>query len=165
MSEAYAGVEDLQVHANNSGYASNFGKSKCAYCWIKSVESNDTDGDHLEVHWGYHDESRDSYFTSAFPRARGVQDYKIQVALKTTASLVENNIVELGSLALESETAGNVVSYNYWAGESDRNSTNAAIGGIDFRGEQLQFNLLEGNVLTTMHSDLVSFASGETTAY
>lgn len=115
MSEAYAGVEDLQVHANNSGYASNFGKSKCAYCWIKSVESNDTDGDHLEVHWGYHDESRDSYFTSAFPRARGVQDYKIQVALKTTASLVENNIVELGSLALESETAGNVVSYNYWA--------------------------------------------------
>ncbi|MDR3414344.1 MAG: oligosaccharide flippase family protein, partial [Formivibrio sp.] len=40
MSASYAGVEDLQVYANNSGYSSNFSMSKCAYCWIKGVESN-----------------------------------------------------------------------------------------------------------------------------
>jgi hypothetical protein len=165
MSEAFAGVEDLQVHANNTGYAANFGMSKCAYCWIKGVESNGTDVDHVELDWGFHDEIRDSYFTNAFSRTSGAHDSDVQIALKTSASLVENNIVELGSLTLGSEAAGNVVSYNYWAGESDSNSTNAAAGGIDFHGEHLQFNLLEGNVLTSRYADTVSFASSKTTAY
>jgi Pectate lyase superfamily protein len=165
MSEAYAGVEDLQVYANNSGYAANFGISKCAYCWIKGVESSDTGGDHVEVDWGYHDEVRDSFFLGDVPPAPGTHDSDIHIALNTTASLVENNIVVLGSLTLGSGAAGNVVSYNYWAGESDSDSTDAAIGGIDLRGEHLQFNLLEGNVLSTMYSDPVSFASGRTTAY
>jgi hypothetical protein len=165
MSEGYAGVENLQVHANNSGYAANFGISRCAYCWIKGVESNDSEGDNVEVDWGYHDEIRDSYFSNVFPHAPGARDSDIHIALNTTASLVENNIVGLGSLTLDSGAAGNVVSYNYWAGESDSNSTDAAIGGIDLRGEHLQFNLLEGNVLSTMYSDPVSFASGKTTAY
>ena len=66
MSASYAGVEDLQVFANNTGYAANFGMSECAYCWIKGVESNYADGDHVEVYWGFHDEIRDSYFSNAF---------------------------------------------------------------------------------------------------
>src|SRR5580698_2572306 len=165
MSEAYAGVENLQVHANNSGYAANFGISECAYCWIMGVESIDTGGNHVEVDWGYHDEIRDSYFSGVLPHAPGARGSDIQIALNTTASLVENNIVELGSLRLSSGVAGNVVSYNYWAGESDRNSADAAIDGINPRGGYLQFNLMEGNVLTTMHSDPDSFASGRATAY
>ncbi len=49
MSASYAGVEDLQVQANNNGYAANFGLSACAYCWLKGVEANFTDGDYVEV--------------------------------------------------------------------------------------------------------------------
>jgi hypothetical protein len=167
MAESYAGVEDLQVHASNTGYAANFGLTKCAYCWIKGVESNATDGDHVELYWGYHDEIRDSYFSNTFVHTPGANDSDIQIALKTSASLVENNIVELtrGSLALAMGAAGNVISYNYTVGQSESNSMNAAISGIDFRGEHLQFNLLEGNVLSTMYADPVSFASSRTTAY
>jgi hypothetical protein len=74
MSASYAGVEDLQVYANNTGYNSNFGMSACAYCWIKGVESNYTDGDHVEAYWGYHDEIRDSYFSNSFLHTPGAHD-------------------------------------------------------------------------------------------
>src|SRR5437763_6452976 len=47
MSATRAGVEDLQVYANKTGYGANFRMSACAYCWIKGVESNYTDGDHV----------------------------------------------------------------------------------------------------------------------
>ena len=79
MSASYAGVENLQVYANNTGYGSNFGMSACAYCWVKGVESNYTDGDHVEVYWGYHDEIRDSYFSNAFLHTPGTHDSCIQV--------------------------------------------------------------------------------------
>ncbi|MGH9342977.1 MAG: glycosyl hydrolase family 28-related protein, partial [Terriglobia bacterium] len=93
MAESYAGVEDLQVYANNTGYASNFGMSACAYCWIKGVESNYADGDHVEVYWGFHDEIRDSYFSNAFLHRPGRYDSDIQIAFKTSDSLIENNII------------------------------------------------------------------------
>ena len=44
MAVDHAGVEDLKVYANNTGYSANFGMSECAYCWIEGVESNYTWG-------------------------------------------------------------------------------------------------------------------------
>jgi hypothetical protein len=167
MSASYAGVEDLQVYANNTGYAANFGMSECAYCWIKGVESNYTDGDHVEVYWGFHDEIRDSYFSNAFLHSPGTHDSDIQIGFKTTASLVENNIIERThiSIMLEWGAAGNVVSYNYTMGEFDSGATNLDIGGIDFHGAHPQFNLLEGNVLAGINQDSVWGTSSHTTAY
>jgi hypothetical protein len=167
MSASYAGVEDLQVYANNTGYAASFGMSRCAYCWIKGVESNYADGDHVEVYWGFHDEIRDSYFSNAFLHSPGKRDSDIQIGFKTTASLVENNIIERThiSVMLEWGAAGNVVSYNYMMGEFDSGATNLDIGGIDFHGAHPQFNLLEGNVLTEINQDSVWGTSSHTTAY
>jgi hypothetical protein len=167
MSASYAGVEDLQVYANNSGYAANFGMSECAYCWIKGVESNYADGDHVEVYWGFHDEIRDSYFSNAFLHSPGTHDSDIQVGFKTTASLVENNIIERTHVAvmLEWGAAGNVVAYNYTLGEFDSGAPNLDIGGIDFHGAHPQFNLLEGNVLTGINQDSVWGTSSHTTAF
>ncbi len=167
MSETYAGLENLQVYANNTGYAANFGMSACAYCWVKGVESNYTDGDHVEVYWGYHDEVRDSYFSNAYLHTPGTHDSDIQIALKTSASLVENNIIERThqSIMLEWGAAGNVIAYNYTMGEFDNGSTNVVIGGIDFHGAHPQFNLLEGNVLTGIYEDSIWGTSSQTTAY
>jgi hypothetical protein len=167
MSETYAGVENLQVYANNTGYAANFGMSQCAYCWIKGVESNFTDGDHVEVYWGYRDEIRDSYFSNAFLHAPGEHDSDIQIALKTSASLVENNIIERTheSVMLQLGAAGNVISYNYTMGEFDSGATNVVIGGLNFHGAHPQFNLLEGNVLTAIYQDSIWGTSSQTTAY
>ena len=125
MSEAYAGVEDLQVHANNTGYAANFGMSECAYCWIKGVESNDTDGDHVEVYWGYHDEIRDSYFLNAFLHtSRGARfRYPNCSENHCEPGREQHRRATHGSVVLDSGAAGNVVSYNYGTGESDSSST------------------------------------------
>jgi PST family polysaccharide transporter len=167
MSESYAGVEDLQVYANNTGYAANFAMSECAYCWIKGVESNYADGDHVEVYWGFHDEIRDSYFSNAFLHRPGTHDSDIQIAFKTSASLVENNIIERthASVMLEWGAAGNVVSYNYTMGEFDSEAINLDIGGIDFHGAHPQSNLLEGNVVTEISEDSVWGTSSQTTAF
>jgi polysaccharide export outer membrane protein len=167
MSETNAGVEDLQVRANQTGYAANFGMLGCAYCWIKGVESNYTDGDHVEVYWGYHDEIRDSYFSNAFLHKPGLHDSDIVIGYKTSASLVENNIIERThvSIMLEWGAAGNVISYNYTMGEFDSGATNFVIGGIDYHGAHPQFNLLEGNVVTLISQDPTWGTSSHSTVY
>ena len=167
MSASYAGVENLQVYANNTGYAANFGMSACAYCWVKGVESNYTDGDHVSVYWGYRDEIRDSYFSNAFLHTPGTYDSDIQLALKTSATLVENNILARThvSIMFEWGAAGNVASYNYTMGEFDSGAPNFVIGGIDFHGAHPQFNLLEGNVATVIEPDSIWGTSSHTTAF
>lgn len=167
MSTFNAGVEDLQVYANNTGYSANFGMYACAYCWIMGVESNYTDGDHVQVYWGYHDEVRDSYFSNAYLHGPGSHDSDIVLAEKTSASLVENNIVERTHVAimLEWGAAGNVISYNYTMGEFDSGAINVVIGGIDYHGAHPQYNLLEGNVVTKVYQDSIWGSSSQTTAY
>lgn len=162
-----AGVEDLQVRANNTGYESNFKMALCARCWIKEVESNYTDGDHVSLQWGFRDEIRDSYFSNAYLHVPGAHDSDIQLALKTSASRVENNIIERTHVAvmLEWGAAGNAIAYNFTTGEFDSESPNVVIGGIDYHGAHPQFNLLEGNVLPTMYADSVWGSSSETTAF
>jgi len=167
MARSYSGVEDLQVYANNTGYAASFGMSECAYCWIKGVESNYSDGDLVEVLWGFHDEVRDSYFSNAFLHQPGEHDSDIHVAYKTSASLFENNIVERTrvSIALGWGAAGNVFAYNYTMGEFIADAPNAVIGGIRFHGAHPQFNLFEGNIVTTIDEDPVWGTSSHTTAF
>jgi hypothetical protein len=167
MSASYAGVENLQVYANNTGYAADFGLSSCAYCWVKGVEGNYTDGDQLEDYWGYRDEIRDSYFSNAYLHEPGTYDSDVDLAYKTSATLVENNIVERTHVAIMMEwgAAGNVIGYNYTEGEFDAGSPSFLIGGISFHGASPQFNLLEGNTLTQVYADSVWGTSSQTTAY
>jgi len=167
MAASYAGVEDLQVYANNTGYAASFGMSECAYCWVRSVESNYTDGDLVEMLWGYRDEVRDSYFSNAFLHKPGDHDSGIHVAYKTSASLFENNIIERArvSFNLGWGAAGNVFAYNYTMGEFIADAPNAVIGGFRFHGAHPQFNLFEGNIVTSIDEDPVWGSSSHTTAF
>jgi hypothetical protein len=167
MSASRAGVEDLQVRANNTGSNASFGVMMCAYCWIKGVESNYTDGDYVRVYWGFHDEIRDSYFSNAYLHKPGSFDSDIQIGWKTTATLVENNIIDRAhaSIMLEWGAAGNVIAYNYTTGEFDSRVPNWVTGGIWFHGAHPQFNLLEGNVLPMIFADPIWGSSSNTTAY
>lgn len=166
MAVTAAGVEDLQVRANNTGYVTNFTMQMCAGCWIKGVESNYADGDHVSVQWGFRDEIRDSYFSNAYLHVPGERDSDIQLALKTSATQVENNIIERTHTAvmLEWGAAGNVIAYNYSTGEFDSGAPRVVIGGIDYHGAHPQFNLIEGNVLTAFYADSVWGSSSDTTA-
>ena len=167
MAASYAAVEDLQVRANNTGYVTNFTMALCSYCWIKGVESNYADGDHVSVQWGFHDEIRDSYFSNAYLHVPGERESDIQIALKTSASLVENNIVERTHTAvmLEWGAAGNVIAYNYTTGEFDSEASRSVIGGFRYHGAHPQFNLIEGNVATALDADSVWGSSSQTTAF
>jgi hypothetical protein len=167
MGAQYAGVEDLQVYANNTGYGANFYLQACAYCWVKGVESNYADGDHVSIEWGFRDEIRDSYFSNAYLHEPGTHDSDIRLALKTTATLVENNIVERThqSVLLQYGAAGNVVAYNYTTGEFDSGAIRYMVGGVFLHGAHPQFNLVEGNVITKLDQDSTWGSSSHTTAF
>ena len=167
MTASYAGVENLQVYADKTGYAANFGIQACAYCWVKGVESNYTDGDHVEVYWGFHDEVRDSYFSNAFLHAPGSYDSDVDLADKTSASLVENNIFERthASIMLEWGAAGNVIGYNYMEAGYDSGAPSVVIGGVDYHGAHPQFNLQEGNVGIQIYFDSVWGSSSDNTSF
>lgn len=166
MAATEAGVEALQVRANNTGYVTNFTMARCAKCWIEGVESNYADGDHVSVQWGYRDTIRDSYFSNAYLHVPGERESDIQLANKTSAALVENNIIERthSAVMLEWGAAGNAIAYNFTTGAFDSEAPRYVIGGIAFHGAHPQFNLIEGNVLTVLYADSVWGSSSDTTA-
>jgi len=167
-SAKYAGVENLQVYANNTGYSlTNFYLSACAYCWVKGVHSNYADGDHVAVYWGFHDEIRDSYFHDAYSHTSGSTDGDIDLAEKTTLTLVENNIAERlhAGFMLEWGAAGNAIAYNYNFGNFDSSALDVNIASIDFHGAHPQFNLSEGNVGVTYYEDYIWGSEGNNTTF
>jgi hypothetical protein len=167
MATSYAGVEELEVRANHTGYDADFALAACAYCWLEGVEANYTDGDFSTINWGYHDEIRDSYFSNSYTHTPGNHDSSIRLGVKTSASLIENNIFERGheSVILQWGAAGNVIAYNYGTSEFDSGSPDVVIGGIDFHGAHPQFNLIEGNVFTSIYADSIWGTSSQTTAF
>ena len=131
------------------------------------MESNYTDGDHVDVDWSYRGEIRDSYFHDAFKHAPGQYDSSVDVRSKSTGILVENNILRRLHVALMLEwgAAGNVLAYNYDSGDFDANATNYLMGGLDLHGAHPWFNLLEGNTLVKMSHDAVWGTSSHNTHF
>jgi hypothetical protein len=150
-----AGVESLQVFANNTGYAQTFSMNACAYCWIKGVFDNYTDGDHVDVTAGYRDEIRDSYFSNAYLHTAGSADSDISLLVKTSGTLVENNILErlhVGIL-VDWGAAGNVIAYNYSYANFDVTAALVILSSFGMHGAHPQFNLFEGNVANSINWD------------
>ncbi len=163
----YAGVEDLQVYADSTGYTTNFYMSACAYCWIKNVESNYADGDHAIAYYSYHCEIRDSYFHDAFIHSPGGTDADVDIASYSSGCLVENNqFWRLHvSLMLEWGAAGNVIAYNYSSGNFSGNSSDFLIPDFSMHGAHPMFNLYEGNVATSFNPDDIWGSSSDNTAF
>lgn len=166
-SAIYAGVENVQVYANNSGYSANFLMSMCAYCWLKGVMGNYADGDHVEAFWSYRGEIRDSYFSNSYLHTSGQTDADIFLAYKTSGFLVENNILERlhASIMLARGPAGNVISYNYMFGNFDSSAENVLIANIDEHGAHPQFNLFEGNQGSAFYADSIWGSSSHETLF
>jgi hypothetical protein len=151
----YAGVEDLQVYANNTGAGATFYMGMCAYCWISGVEDNYSDGDHADVEFSYHGEIVNSYFSNAYLHTPGTYDSCVSIRDKTTGLLMQNNILERlhVSIMLEWGAAGNVIAYNYMQGNFDTSSYNFLISDVDGHGAHPQMNLFEGNIEAGVNMD------------
>lgn len=151
----YAGVESLTVRCNKTGYHSNFRMSDAAYCWLKNVEGDYTDGDHVDVYWSYRCEIRDSFFHDAFTHSPGSSDADVMLALKSSGCLVENNILWRlhAGIMLNWGASGNVIAYNFLTNMFDANSTNALYVDLSAHGAHPMFNLWEGNAGITINPD------------
>ena len=168
MGATNAGVEDLQVYMNNTGYdIANFMLQGASYSWIRNVESNYTDGDHVELHWGYRNEIRDSYFHDAFTHGAGSTDADIFIADKTSGTLVENNALRRlhQSIMLNWGAAGNVIAYNYIDNNFDTVGFNTLFGGLNVHGAHPMFNLWEGNMAPKLDADYFWGSSSHNTAF
>jgi hypothetical protein len=167
MGARNAGVEDLQVYMNNTGYTSNFRMEGAAYSWVKNVESNYTDGDHAQLHWSFRNEIRDSYFHDAFTHSAGSTDADIFIANKTSGTLVENNALRRlhQSIMLNWGAAGNVIAYNYIDNNFDSGGYNTLFGGLNVHGAHPMFNLWEGNMAPKLDADYFWGSSSHNTAF
>jgi hypothetical protein len=163
----YAGVEALQVSANQTGAFTNFAINTCAYCWLNGVEGNYADGDHVEVDFSYHGIIMNSYFSNAYTHAPGTYDSDLTLRNKSTGMLVQNNIFERlhVSMMLEWGAAGNVFAYNYSLGNFDSGSPNAAMNDVDMHGAHPQFNLFEGNDVMSYGQDNIWGSSANNTFF
>ena len=162
----YAGLRGIQVYANNTGYTDAISLVRCAYCWVTESETNYTDGNMLEVAWGYRDQIQSNYFSNAFKHGSGV-DSDVFIDFKTSASQIVNNIIERGhnSIMLNWGAAGNVIGYNYTEGGYDAGGTGWTYDGILMHGAHPQFNLIEGNVSPKYNPDNIWGSSSHNTNY
>lgn len=144
-----AGLESLQLYGNNTGYSANIFMSGTLYSWVKGVESNFADGNHITMYWSFGNEIRDSYFHDGYSHGSGQTDDDIDIARKSSANLVINNILwrDHGSIMFEWGASGNVVAYNYTAGNYHSTSFTWMINDFVLsHGAHPMFNLIEGNV-------------------
>jgi Chitobiase/beta-hexosaminidase C-terminal domain len=164
----FAGIEALQVFAENTGAQENFYFEKCMYCWADGVESNYTDGNWAEIDWSFHTQISNSYMSNAMHHTSGTNDSNITVRTFSSGWLIQNNILERGHfpLMIEWGASGGVVGYNYIFGQSDLvNFCSGACGpaqkvidpcstiniactnppAVNFHGLNPEFILVEGN--------------------
>lgn len=155
----WSGVEDLKTYANNTGCQRNFLFQCAAYCWLKNVECDYTDGDHVSLDWSYRCEIRHSYFHDAYVHTSGSYDNMIGLRTKTSACLVIDNIIRRLHVAIMCEwgAAGNVIAYNYDEGNFDQATASGnrwlPVSMNSNHGAHPQFNLFEGNVSQKFQAD------------
>jgi len=166
-SAEYAGLRDVQIYAGNVGLGADVVIGGCAYCYVKGIEANYADGNWLLTAMAYRPEIRDSYFSNTFDHGPGTFDGDIDISMRTSGALVENNIMERGHNSLMEQwgPSGNVVAYNYAIAGYDNNGYNSTYGGFNMHGAHPQFNLFEGNVVTTYKLDGVWGSQSHNTTF
>ena len=166
-SAKYAGLEDLQVYANYTGYGQNFGMNMCADCWISGVEGNYTDGNQVTVSWSYRGQIQNSYFSNAYVHGPGGTDSDFDLEDKSSQMLVQNNILERlhVSIMLEWGAAGNVIGYNYTFGNYADGSSTWDQGEMNTHGAHPMYNLFEGNITGVFDLDSIWGSASDNTLF
>jgi hypothetical protein len=152
----YGGLEDLKTYATNSGYSMVVQMFGSKYCWVKNVEQDYADADHMQIGYGFRCEVRDSYFHDGFVHSGGSTDNQIMLHGKTSGCLIENNILARmhAGVMMNWGASGNVVGYNYALYFFDQTSTNVQMYEFNgCHGAHPSWNLFEGNIGGHFHED------------
>jgi Pectate lyase superfamily protein len=164
----YAGVENLQIYTNDTHTSnpSNIEIESCAYCWVSGVESNYTDGDHIDIDFSYHFMVVNSYFSGTWGNGPGQFDHGLAIRTKSTGGVIQNNIFErTGILEPQRGAAGNVLAFNYMTGMYSNSSPNFLSGNIETHGAHVQYNLLEGNVVSKIDLENIWGSNADNTLF
>ena len=163
----YSGLENLQLY--DSDFTQTGGQiqiGQCMYCWVTGVETNFTNGDHIDVAWSYHPEVRDNYLTGAKFHTSGV-DSDLLITNITTGGLFQNNIEERlhSGVMLSGGAAGNVVAYNYALGLFDQYAPGFQSEEMYSHAAGSNMNLFEGNVSASTKFDSIHGGSVNFTVF
>ena len=143
-----AGLENLQLYAQDTGYNNMIFGAGVTYSWVKGVEVNFADFGHMELRYSLGNIVRDSYFHDGFDHAPGTYDDQLNLNFKTSSTLVINNIFYRMhvSVMLEWGASGNVIAYNFSTGNYHDTSLVWLINDFNFHGAHPMMNLFEGNI-------------------
>ncbi|MGD0414457.1 MAG: hypothetical protein ABSA80_03790 [Terriglobales bacterium] len=164
----YAGLENLQIYTNgtHTSNQSNIEISNCAYCWVAGIESNYTDGDHVDIDWSYHFMIVNNYFSGTWGSGPGQYDHGVSIRSKSTGGVIQNNILErTGVLEVQRGAAGNVLAYNYMTGVYSNSSPNFLSGNMETHGAHVQYSLFEGNVVSKIDLENIWGSNADNTMF
>jgi hypothetical protein len=167
-----SGVENLQIYGQNthpsgsSGANSMIAMYSCAYCWVQGVEFNYPDGDPLDAFWAFRFDILSNYASNGFDKATGGNNGAIDIAYKSSAGRVENNIFDRATVSIEYNygAAGNVFAYNYTTGAWENGSLFLSISTYS-HGTHPQFNLFEGNIMASHMYDVLHGSTSQNTSF
>ncbi len=144
----FAGVVDLKVRRDDTGYGSSIRLSHAADVWVDGVESELTTKAHIEADVVYRCQIRNNLLHDAHDFGDGGRAYGVSVQRHTTGCLVENNTLydNRHALIIQLGASGNIFAYNHARGSAgyiDRQPR----ADISLHGHWPQANLFEGNVV------------------
>jgi hypothetical protein len=159
-----AGIEDLYVTGGTNGMIRVI---HSAYSWIKNIESDTVNGQHLSLGNSYRIVVRQSYFHHAVQYAQGGGSYGVSINSQTSDSLIEDNIIYFMNkpFLFESSGGGNVVAYNYIDDAQLGSSMDWQETDIDTHCSFPHMELIEGNYAPHLGADIVHGNSGWLTFY
>lgn len=153
-----AGVECLKVLRNDSstGQSTNIEFDICSGCYVKGIESENTNFAHVSFDRSINCSVSQSYFHHAFAYGGGGQGYGVVLQFCSGDNLIENNVFShlRHSILLQSGANGNVVAYNH---SNDPYRTDSPLsnssGDLVCHGNYAHRNLFEGNICQTISID------------
>jgi len=159
-----AGIEDLYVTGGRNGMIRVI---HAAYSWLRNVESDTVDGQHLSLGNSYRVVVRDSYFHHAVQYSQGGGSYGLSINTETSDSLIENNVIYFMNkpFLFEASGGGNVVAYNYIDDAQLGSAMYWQETDVDTHCSFPHMELIEGNWAPHLGADIVHGNSGWLTFY
>jgi hypothetical protein len=111
-----AGVEDLFLSGGVGGdTGANVAMSYCAYCWIRNIEADQSNGSSVALTGAFRSVLRDSYLHTTVDPNPGGGGYGMSVNWHAADNLIENNISWNFNkvMVMRASGGGNVIGYNY----------------------------------------------------
>jgi len=147
------GIESLKVLRldSTSQQTSNINFEYTVNCWVKCIESVNSNFAHIEVRKSTNLEISGSYMHHAFSYGNGGKGYGVMIQFASGECLVKENIFDSlrHAMILQAGANGNVFAYNYskssfWTGVSPLPPNSS--GDMVLHGNYPYANLFEGNI-------------------